>query len=124
MSGPGRTPGNRRELPPPNAPSRTYSIHRETVEAIVLLTPRAIEQVADRIERAYLRRCPQWRHAHLDPRLWAAAAELLVDVNRREAWVPLDPELFVASQVENAPGSDPWIELTRPSSQVRYLSRV
>lgn len=90
----------------------------------MLLTPRAIEHVADRIERAYLRRCSQWRHAHLDPRLWVAAAELLVDVNRREAWVPLDPELFVASQVENAPGSDPWLELTRPSSQIRYMSRV
>ena len=87
----------------------------------MILTPRAIEQLADRIERAYLRRRPEWRQAGLDPRLWSAAAAILTEAHRREPWLPLDPELFVASQ---APASDPWHELTRAASGRQYTSRV
>lgn len=87
----------------------------------MIITPRAIEQIADRIERAFLRRRPEWRQAGLDPRLWSAAGAILMDAHRRSPWLPLDPELFVASQ---APESDPWRELTRATSGRRYLSRV
>ena len=64
----------------------------------MITTPRAIEQMSDRIEQAYLRRRPEWRQAGLDPRLWSAAAAMLMDARLQEPWVPLDPELFVTCQ--------------------------
>ena len=90
----------------------------------MLLTPRAIEQLSDRIERAYLRRRPEWSQAGLDPRLWSAAAAILLVAHRRESWVPLDPELFVACQPEPDGSSDPWGELTRAASARHYISRL
>lgn len=90
----------------------------------MLQTSRVVEQVADRIERAYLRRRPEWRQASLDPRLWSAAAAVLLDAHGREDWVPVDPELFVASQFPVSVSSDPWSELTRASSRRRYVSQV
>ncbi len=90
----------------------------------MLLTPRATEQLSDRIELAYLRRRPEWRQSGLDPRLWTAAAAILLEVHRRESWVPLDPELFVACQPDSQGASDPWSELTRAVSGRRYLCRL
>ncbi len=90
----------------------------------MIITPRAIEQISDRIERAYLRRRPEWRQVGLDPRLWSASAAILMDARLLEPWVPLDPELFVACQTIAAASNDPWRELTRAASRRRYLSRV
>ena len=90
----------------------------------MIITPRAIEQISDRIERAYLRRRPEWRQMGLDPRLWAAATAILMDARQQEPWVPLDPELFVASQTDGRASTDPWRELTRASSRRRYLCQV
>jgi hypothetical protein len=90
----------------------------------VITTPRAAEQIRDRIERAYLRRRPEWKHAGLDPRLWVASAAILMDAHRSDPRIPLDPELFVACQTAKATDSDPWRELTRASSRRRYLACI
>ena len=90
----------------------------------MLQTPRVLEHLAVRIERAYLRRRPEWRQASLDPRLWSAAAAVLLDAHKRGSWAPVDPELFVASQVAVSSATDPWTELTRAASRRRYLTRV
>lgn len=90
----------------------------------MIITPRAIEQISDRIERAYLRRRPEWRQMGLDPRLWSASAAILMDARLQEPWVPLDPELFVACQTIGSTSTDPWRELTRGASRRRYLSRI
>ncbi len=82
----------------------------------MIITPRAVEQVADRIEKAFRRRHPEWRYAGLDPRLWSSAAAILVDAHRRQSWVPIDPELFVASQT---PARDPWHDLRRIVKSLR-----
>lgn len=90
----------------------------------MIITPRVVEQISDRIERAYLRRHPEWRHTGLDPRLWVASAAILMDAHRADPSVPVDPELFVACQAVNSTTSDPWSELTGASSRRRYLSRL
>ncbi len=90
----------------------------------MIITPRAVEQISDRIERAYLRQHPEWKHMGLDPRLWIAAAAILMDAHRADPSVPVDPELFVACQTAGSVTSDPWSELTRASSRRRYLVRL
>ena len=90
----------------------------------MIISPRAVEQIGDRIERAYLRRRPEWKHAGLDPRLWVASTAILMDAHRADPSIPLDPELFVACQTANPTDSDPWRELTRASSRRRYLACV
>jgi hypothetical protein len=93
-------------------------------EVIVLISHRAIEQVADRIERAYRRRHPFWRRAGTDAGAWIAAARAMLALHRSEPAIPLDPELFVACQPDSAPLADPWHELTRPTALSRYRVRV
>lgn len=90
----------------------------------MIITPRAMEQISDRIERAYLRRRPEWRQMGLDPRLWSASAAILMDARLQEPWVPIDPELFVACQIVESTSTDPWRELTRGMSRRRYLRKV
>lgn len=88
----------------------------------MLITPRAIEKVADRIERAYARRNPQGIACPPDSRLWEVAARALVEAHRASDWLPLDPELFVASQPSDTPLADPWQHLS-PSHAVRHYRR-
>lgn len=88
------------------------------------MSHRAIEQVADRIERAYRRRHPFWRRVGTDAGAWTAAARALLALHRSDPAIPLDPELFVACQPAAGPLADPWHELTRPSALGRYRVRV
>jgi hypothetical protein len=50
-------------------------------------------------------------------RLWEAHAQ-------DPSGIPLDPELFVASQPRSAAFADPWSELTEPTAAGRYMARV
>ena len=84
----------------------------------------AIEVVAERIERAYLRRRPQWRGVGVPARVWADAAATLMELHRGDPAIPLDPELYVAAQPAGAVLADPWAELTRPASVRRYVRHV
>ena len=80
--------------------------------------------LAERIERAYLRGRPRWRQGCSNPRVWLVAAANLVRLHREDPAIPVDPELFVASQPAAAPLDDPWQVLTQPASARRYLRRV
>lgn len=84
----------------------------------------AIEQLAERIERAYLRRLPYWRQVCSNPQVWAAAAESLVRLHRKDPKIPLDPELYVASQTLGLPLADPWEDLAQARAALRYRRRV
>ena len=117
-----RRPG-RRVLDRHNAVA-VVAVARLRSEVIVLQTTRQIDEVAERIERAYLRRRPEWRPASLDRRLWSSAAAILLDAHNGRDDVPLDPELFVAAQVRGGLTSDPWMDLTRPRARDLYLGRV
>ncbi len=80
-----------------------------------------VDQLSSRIREAYALRRPDWRGACSTARVWNAAAERLWAAHAAApASVPLDAELFVASQPVGVPFPDPWLELTQPESARRY----
>ena len=82
-------------------------------------------KLSRRIEQAYGLRRPDWRGGCSTSRLWSAAAERLWAVHAASpAVIPLDAELFVASQPIAAPFTDPWSELTEPDAARRYRSQI
>jgi hypothetical protein len=89
-----------------------------------VLTKHAIDALADRIERAYLRRQPYWNPGCSNARVWLAAAQALVSLHRTNPKYPIDPELFVASQSIDSPLGDPWGDLTQKRAVRRYKRRV
>jgi hypothetical protein len=90
----------------------------------VLLQTRQIAEVAARIEQAYYRRSPRWHRTYSDPRVWEVAATLLISLRNGDPSIPLDPELYVASQpIQDSP-ADPWRDLAESTSARRYRRRV
>jgi hypothetical protein len=82
------------------------------------------EQLAERIEQAYRRRHPHWRLGCPNPRVWSAAALALLHAHQSDPKLPLDPELFVATQPLASPLSNPWEDLTQAMAAVRYRHQV
>ena len=84
-----------------------------------------IDHLSSRIQQAYGLRRPDWRGGCSTSRVWNAAAERLWAAHAADpARVPLDPELFVASQPIAVPFADPWSELAQPESARRYRSTL
>lgn len=83
-----------------------------------------IEFLAKRIERAYGLHRHGWNPGCSTKRVWALAASALIEAHRADPTLPLDPELYVASQIRGGSFADPWKELTQPSSIRRYRFRV
>jgi hypothetical protein len=97
------------------------------IEVAVISSQDDIEQLADRIERAYRRRYPFWKSVGLTPGVWDSAAARLLEAAEFEPAIPIDPELFVAVQVGSGIRHDPWAELTQSYSlrlYVRALKRI
>jgi hypothetical protein len=90
----------------------------------VLPTQELIEHLAERIERAYTLRRQQWCRGCSTRRVWSAAALRLWQAHVEDPRVPLDCELYVASQVINESLSDPWSELAQPAAARRYRAQV
>lgn len=93
---------------------------------MLVLPPRAIHQLAERVEQAYLRRRPQLHREDTYSRVWSAAAEVLVALNRSDPSLPIDPELYVTSQLRERTSKrpDPWGELVHPEASIRYRRQV
>jgi len=90
----------------------------------VIPTQNNLDQVAERIERAYRRRHPTWTATGLTPGVWTAAAVRLADVSHGDVSLPIDPELFVAVQNYQSFRRDPWRELTQEGAVKIYRSAV
>jgi hypothetical protein len=90
----------------------------------VLPTQETIDQLADRIEQAFSRRFAAWNRGCSTHRVWAAAAVNLWAAHQEIPEVPLDPELFVASQPIHETHSDPWTSLTQGDAVQRYAHQV
>jgi hypothetical protein len=90
----------------------------------VLPTQDVIDRLADRIERAYSLRRAQWWRGCSTRRLWSAAALRLWQAHAEDPQLPLDSELFVASQPISSALSDPWSELAQPEAARRYRTQV
>jgi hypothetical protein len=91
---------------------------------MVVFPTQAIARLSERIEQAYLRRCPRVRREYAHSAVWLAAAARLANLHRNDPSIPLDAELFVASQDTPTSGIDPWRELAHPSAIIRYRCRV
>ena len=84
-----------------------------------------IEELSSRIQQAYRLRHPDWRGGCSTERVWSAAAGRLWAAHAADpVRVPLDAELFVASQPIAVPFADPWSELAQPGSTRRYRSTL
>lgn len=90
----------------------------------MLPTQETIDELAGRIEQAFHRRCTAWNRSCSTPRVWAAAAVNLWRANQEIPEVPIDPELFVASQPIHETYSDPWTDLTQVEAARRYTRQV
>lgn len=90
----------------------------------MLPTQDVIDHLADRIERAYTLRRAQWWRSCSTRQVWSAAALRLWQAHVENPELPLDSELFVASQLISSTLSDPWSELTQPEAARRYRSQV
>jgi hypothetical protein len=91
----------------------------------VLPTQEVLDQLAARVERAYGLRRPRWWRGCSTSRVWYAAALRLWEAHAADPQhVPLDAELYVASQPIAVPLSDPWTELAQPEAARRYRSAV
>jgi hypothetical protein len=90
----------------------------------VLPTQDVIDHLADRIERAYALRRAQWWRTCSHRGVWTAAALRLWQAHVENPELPLDSELFVASQPISSALSDPWSELTQPEAARRYRSQI
>ncbi len=84
----------------------------------------ATQELADRIERSYRRSRPRWRLDTSNPGVWAHVASTLLGLHDQDPDVPVDPELFVASQPPASPLDDPWMVLAQDASAGRYLTQV
>ena len=99
--------------------------NRSTRVIDVLPTHEVLDQLADRIEQAYSLRKPRWLGCCSTSRVWDMAALRLWEAHVSDPdRVPLDPELFVASQPISVPFSDPWAELAHRKSARRFRSSV
>jgi hypothetical protein len=90
----------------------------------VIATQDTIGDLAERIERAYSLRRPFWHRGCSAPQVWSTAAATLLQLHRQNPALPVDPELYVAAQSIGTTITDPWAELTQPSSAGRYRQRV
>jgi hypothetical protein len=89
----------------------------------VIPSQKILDDLAGRLERAYGLRGPNWRHGCSTGRVWFAAALRLWETHYQDR-VPLDPELYVASQPIGEDFADPWTELAEPAAGRRYGCRV
>lgn len=85
-----------------------------------LATRHEIDSLADRIQNACRRRGFTWRDGCSTARVWEAAAVALIQCHVEDPKLPIDPELFVASQTID----NPWTDLASPLARERYARQV
>jgi hypothetical protein len=91
---------------------------------VVLASQDELDRLASRIRVAYDRRGARWNDGRSTPRVWAAAAMTLWQCHVDDPAVPIDPELFVASQRFSPAEADPWSDLASPRAGEAYRVRV
>ena len=91
---------------------------------MALTTQREIDGLATRIRHAYHARGMQWNEGCSTMRVWTAAALVLVQLHGDDPSIPMDPELFVASQSLNPEFADVWSDLTSEAAGEAYRKRI
>ncbi len=90
----------------------------------VLATQDEIEQIGERIERAYYLRRPRTQWSGSTSGLWSVAAARLIQSHRNDPTIPVDPELYVAAQPIDVRQISPWFDLSQEISARRYCRHV
>ncbi len=90
----------------------------------MLPTQELIDHLAHRIEQAYALRRFGWYRGCSTRRVWAAAAMCLWQAHVEDPALPLDSELFVASQARSGQLTDPWADLAGVEAARRYRFQV
>jgi len=90
----------------------------------MLASQKELDRLATRIQLAYRRRGLRWDDGRSTSRVWTAAAMVLWQAHLDDAEVPLDPELFVASQPMKSGVADPWLDLVGDHAKDAYQRRV
>ena len=91
---------------------------------MVLATQEELDRLARRIRTAYLRRGVRWTEACSTSRVWSAAATTLWQCRVDHPELPIDPELFVASQGVRPEAADPWRDLASPRAAKLYRASI
>jgi hypothetical protein len=91
---------------------------------MLVLPPRTIELIAERIERAYRRRHTERYRGGDHAVVWGLVATALIELHRADPGLPLDPELYVAAQRRNRLWADPWQDLVGDEPARRYSRTV
>lgn len=66
----------------------------------------------------------EWNDGCSTMRVWTASAQLLAQLHGDDPAIPLDPELFVASQALTPGFGDAWGDLTSAAAGESYRTRV
>jgi len=90
----------------------------------VLATQEEIDQIGERIEKAYFLRRPRWEWTGSGSRVWSIAAARLLQTHQEDPMIPVDPEFYVAVQPIDARRADPWTELTQATAAQRFRRHV
>lgn len=91
---------------------------------MALTTQREIDGLARRIRQSYHARGMAWNDGCSTMRVWTAAAQLLAHVHGEDPAIPMDPELFVASQSLRPGVGDAWGDLTSAAAGEAYRKTV
>mgnify|MGYP006876300269 CR=1 FL=1 len=91
---------------------------------VSLTTQHEIDGLARRIRQSYHARGMEWNDGCSTMRVWTAAAQLLAQVHGEDPAIPMDPELFVASQSLRPGLGDAWGDLTSAAAGEAYRKRV
>jgi hypothetical protein len=91
---------------------------------VALTTQREIDGLAKRIRHAYCARGMYWNDGCSTTRVWTAAALVLSQIHGDHPEIPMDPELFVASQSFDSGVVDAWSDLASPAAGEAYRKRV
>ncbi|WP_165251606.1 hypothetical protein [Paludisphaera soli] len=89
-----------------------------------LASQEELDRLAGRIRVAYDRRGVRWNDGRSTSRVWTAAAMTLWQCHVDDPAVPIDPELFVASQRFRPAEADPWTDLASARAAEAYRVRV
>ncbi len=90
----------------------------------MLATLTQVEELAERIERAYRLQRPDWCEMSSSAGVWSVAAKVLLASCENAPDLPLDPELFVSAQPRVDRYPEPWNEFTRPEASLHYRKLV
>lgn len=89
-----------------------------------MTSQKTLDRSAEMIKQAYLRQNSGYSPSSCSSEVWVAAAMRMHQVAEENLGIPVDAELFVASQVYRGFRRDPWTELTQAGASRNYRQAI